>query len=512
MGARKPKILLSVNAKVMLSLFLVFAAFSGGGLWNTNSVIEERLQAALLVKGKTLLRNVELMAKYHIVIESKESLKRTLSNFEKDSDIKFLGVRTRSSNKRFFVKYGSTKQIQAVKKQDVDIKLKDLGHSLYFTKPVVALVGDELDLEGSQKRMERVGVIHLQLSKDSIIQEQHVLFQRNITVILFMAIVLFVLLYLVLFLIFRPVAQLTGFVERLDAESTETVEIRTRDEFAVLGDAFNGMLGRIRAATADLKRQEEEIRKARDMAIEASETKSSFLANMSHELRTPLNAIIGYSEMIAEDTDDYEDLNEIAGDAAKIHRVAKHLLMILNDILDLSKIEAGKLELYKESFDLPVMLVELESIVAPLMEKNQNTFVIEHQELPKEIFSDRVRLHQILFNLLSNAAKFTKKGTISLGLSFLKDAGKNALRFVVKDSGIGMTKEQLDKIFQPFIQADNSTTRKFGGTGLGLSICLKLCDLMGGEISAESEKGTGSTFYFTLPIGQQRVLEGEESQ
>jgi signal transduction histidine kinase/DNA-binding response OmpR family regulator/HAMP domain-containing protein len=230
----------------------------------------------------------------------------------------------------------------------------------------------------------------------------------------------------------------------------------------------------------------------------ASQHKSQFLANMSHELRTPLNAIIGYSEMLQEEAEDlgYEDFTP---DLLKINTAGKHLLTLINDILDLSKIEAGKMDLFLETFELAPMLRDVVTTITPLVEKNANTLAVHHAPDLGAMRADLTKIRQALFNLLSNACKFTTQGTITLAVSREAVAGSDWLTFRVSDTGIGMTSAQMEKLFQAFSQADASTTRQYGGTGLGLAISRHFCQTMGGAITVESAVGQGSTFTIRLP-------------
>jgi signal transduction histidine kinase/DNA-binding response OmpR family regulator len=253
-----------------------------------------------------------------------------------------------------------------------------------------------------------------------------------------------------------------------------------------------------RAAEAELEAARRIAERERQMAEQASRAKSRFLANMSHELRTPLNSIIGFSEMLEEDATAKGDATG-AQDLRKIQGAGRHLLKLINEILDFSKIEAGKATLFIESFDVSRMVRDAAETIRPLIEANGSRLDVQCPASTGTMESDVTKIRQCLFNLLGNAAKFTKNGTIRLAVGRLVREEKQWIEFEISDTGIGMTAEQLGRLFQPFVQADSSTQSQFGGTGLGLAISQQYAWLMGGNISVKSEAGEGSTFTIRLP-------------
>ena len=258
-----------------------------------------------------------------------------------------------------------------------------------------------------------------------------------------------------------------------------------------------GTVGAVMDIT-ERKRIEEELVAAVDAAEDASRAKSAFLANMSHELRTPLNAIIGYSEMLHEELGE-RGLEDLVPDVAKIHGSGKHLLRLINDILDVSKIEAGKMDLLPEIFDAATLVRDVAATIRPLVEDHANSLAVTCSDGIGLMKADLTRVRQVLLNLLSNAAKFTQGGRVALEADRVPMNGSWWVRFRVRDTGIGMSPDQLARLFKAFTQADVSTTRRYGGTGLGLVISRQLCQMMGGEVTVESEPGVGSTFTVLLP-------------
>jgi signal transduction histidine kinase/CheY-like chemotaxis protein len=269
-------------------------------------------------------------------------------------------------------------------------------------------------------------------------------------------------------------------------------------DFGRLIDNFNAMLEEIESRDERLESLVGDLITARDAAQLANTAKSQFLANMSHELRTPLNAIINYAEIIQEDLDSGET-DSVVGDVGKIQSAGVHLLGLINGILDLSKIEAGKMELEAHTFDLTTVIREATDTVRPAAERNGNRLDVSIDGSIGLATTDSFKFRQCILNLLSNACKFTNNGVVSLDAAIISDTGRDFVRVAIRDTGIGMDEKQIASLFQPFVQADASTTRKYGGTGLGLAITHRLVNLMGGRIEVTSAPGVGSVFTFYIP-------------
>ena len=312
----------------------------------------------------------------------------------------------------------------------------------------------------------------------------------------------------------RPVDALTGAAQRI-AESRDyshRAERYDTDELARLTDVFNGMLGQIQQKDHDLRRVNEELEQrvtertqdlkaALDAAEEANRAKSEFLANMSHELRTPLNGILGFSDLLLKGAEEgnLEERNEWL---TVIHKSGDHLLTLVNDILDLSKIDAGHLEPEIISVSCQRLVGDTVSILRPkALEKHIQLHLVFMTPIPQTIQTDPTRLRQVLVNLVGNAIKFTDRGHVKIAVSFVQEHGAGRIRFDIEDTGIGMSPEQMSGIFDPFVQADTSVTRKYGGTGLGLAICQKIVQALDGEITVRSRPGTGSVFSIEFNTG-----------
>ncbi len=291
-------------------------------------------------------------------------------------------------------------------------------------------------------------------------------------------------------------------------KATSRAEVYGPSEIQDMAKALNSMMDVLDERDTRLRKQNDglealviertrEVMKARDAAIRASKHKSAFLANMSHELRTPLNAVLGYTSMVMEDVrDDQFSRESCVDDLTRVENAGQHLLSMINNILDLAKIEAGRMELEFHEVELKHLLQQVEDSVLPLIRGSQNQLEVELNAHTDMVVLDPTKLRQVLVNLLSNASKFTENGVITMKVDYTE----NEIACAIRDTGIGMNQSQRERIFKAFRQADMTTTKNYGGTGLGLTISQRLCVLMGATLSVESKEGVGSSFSFTIPL------------
>jgi signal transduction histidine kinase len=369
-----------------------------------------------------------------------------------------------------------------------------------------------------RQRDETLGAIFAQVGTADLQRafRWHLLFTLALLVVL--ALLALAVSFRVQRVITAPLLDLAKVAREVSLEKDYSVRAvpRGRDEIGALMEAFNGMLGQIQARDAQLgdyrdhledqvsRRTEElftanqELVVAKQRAEEVSRAKSAFLANMSHELRTPLNAIMLYTDLLKEQAAEAGRAQDVA-DLDRILGSADHLLRLINDVLDLSKVEAGRMTVASEPVDLRAAVEEAVQTLRPLAAKQGDSLEADYPAGHPPFLGDLTKLKQILYNLLSNACKFTQNGAVKLQVAPFEKAGAPWLRFTVADTGIGMSAEQLGRLFQDFTQAEESTSRRYGGTGLGLSLSRKLSQLMGGTLEASSREGEGSTFTLELP-------------
>lgn len=447
-----------------------------------------------------------------------------------DADLEF-GVR--SASEKTLNTLSSNKRIRAAAIYDAKGNIfatypMGLPHKSFPSMPLGEK--SELDADGAHtfRKVERngraLGMVYIQGDLKDIRQQ----LLWAVAPLAVSAAIMFILVFLAsLWMkrrIFSPILQLSESARHISEAKDYSIRLEQQEggELGVLTESLNDMLAQIQARDVQLlgyqnsleeqvtQRSEQLLRVntqlliAKERAEEASRAKSAFLANMSHELRTPLNAILLYSELVSDEMEE-RGMQDVLPDLEKIRGAGKHLLSLIDEILDLSKIEAGRMNVYVEECQIQLILADVVATAEPLVTKNRNSFKVEADPSVESIRSDVKMLRQTIFNLLSNAAKFTQDGEVLLQVQ--PDQDPEFVRFSVTDTGIGMTEEQSGRIFQEFTQADDSTTRRFGGTGLGLTLCRKFTELLGGTISVISRPGEGSTFIVRLPRNTQALAK-----
>ncbi|WP_455209324.1 ATP-binding protein [Kaarinaea lacus] len=385
------------------------------------------------------------------------------------------------------------RNIQAGEPAAIGSELEQVTRLVPYTNKIVG--GDSLIAE-----LVLYHEPYLRIIKD---QRKHMLIRFGLIFFIF-GLLLAALIHAI---VTKPISQLLLATKAVsEGDMASRLENHRKDEFGELTEFFNRMLDK-------LQNKQDELSLAVKVAESASNAKSAFLANMSHEIRTPLTAILGFSEMLKEDGVSKNDVQQYV---ESIIRAGNHLQQIINDILDMSKIEAGQLVIENNKVDLFEVLKDCEYLMRPYAEEKQLKFRIKHKfPLPRHIVTDAKRLKQVLLNLCSNAIKFASDGNVDIAVEYNKQ--KQLLQFDVTDTGVGMTQEELERLFKPFSQVDTSTTRQYGGSGLGLCICKELVTSLGGEIACQSRKGIGSRFFFTVnpgPISEEQLVtqhQGDET-
>ena len=390
-------------------------------------------------------------------------------------------------------------------------QIEESNQAWFFSAPVMFIeeTYDEnmVDPNDEESEQQTLGFVYLEYDKQALHEIQQSIFVNNLVIGSIVALILSLAIRLVLKRLTQPLLALSQTMENANklghyskAEEEGALEVQ------YIAQSYNQLMSTLEvqnsalAKSHDTLETEVEIRTqelvvARDSALTASRHKSEFLANISHELRTPLQAIIGYTDLVREDLE-LECMDAQAKDLGKTIRSAHNLLALINNILDLSKIEAGRMDLYLKPVNIKNLVDETIETVIPMSKANGNTIRVELGSLSSTLLLDRQKLMQIFLNLLSNACKFTKDGAITFAIN----NDKHFLHFSVKDTGVGIAKEQQEYIFEQFTQVDGSQTRKFEGTGLGMAITQNFCQLMGGKLAVESELSKGSLFSVQLPI------------
>ena len=387
----------------------------------------------------------------------------------------------------------------------------ETSDAFYFLAPVYTR--DEHSADKSSPFLnnpppsEFLGYVQVVVGKATLHTMQTSIFGNNIGISLLFAMILVFLLNLGIKRMTKPLNDLSEVMKRAEEGKAHVrVKVRGPEEVVHIGEVFNKMMAALEERDRRLRQHNEiletevslrtqELVQARDAALTASRHKSEFLANMSHELRTPMNAIIGYTEMVAEDMD-LEGRGEIVADLRRVLAAARHLLTLINNILDLAKIEAGRMDVHIEAVELRALIDRVIDTIQPMMLKNRNHLDVQLEDNGLALDMDAGKLTQILLNLLSNAAKFTHNGHVTLKAT--RDASMLSIK--VMDTGIGITAEQQKHLFEEFRQADMSSTRNYEGTGLGLAITKRFCDLLGGTIEVGSTLGEGATFAVNIPL------------
>ncbi len=514
---------LSKRIALTSSVILVFFFFTiVVFMWSTQVSREKVSQLQSVIRTQYLVGDIsqqlkELNIRLKVLDTVALAQDKTELNITEQTNLLNSVIATGKSIETLRVTSGSTisEQLNGIESaEEIINQWKELiNYAMEVDRPVqlYSMVAFGSAFDEAETSLEKDGTLLRTLSSSLNVEidEAEALTNRiSMVVFLLSALIALVLAYSLIRYTQKSLAQLRqGTKEWSSGNLTHRIQVTGKGDLSDLGRAFNAM-----AEKLDTTMQQAHAERQR--ADKANRAKSGFLANMSHELRTPMNAIIGYSEMLLEDIEDgvEMDMQEIESDLQKIQSSGKHLLGLINDVLDLSKVESGKMGVYNEQTDLQKLVDDVASTVQPLVEKYDNTLSTSFDLEDSSVCTDVTKFRQILMNLLSNAAKFTRGGKITIETRRYLEQGVDTVSVAVCDTGIGMTPAQLDKVFEEFTQADDSTTREFGGTGLGLSICKKFAHLMHGRIDVESTPGEGTCFTFIVPAIAEPTETGDAAR
>ncbi len=501
---------LSFRKQMMVAFGLGIIAMALLASLATAWVTAQQAKRLLISQGLQVTQNLARQSILALLYESGENAKEAVKATLAFPDVRYVAVI--NGDGRVLIEEGVkvTWHPPVPWKGEGAALARETGLYWHFVAPVYSHKTMESPFVPEGPPPELIGYVHVAMGKDTLLIMQGSIFGNNILISLGFALIFLFLLNILIGRMTQPLLALAEVMRRAEQGATGIrAELQGPMEVLHMAEAFNQMMAALEERDRRLKGQKEalesevairtqEIAQARDAALAASRYKSEFLANMSHELRTPMNAIIGYTEMVVEDLEMEGGHEEMVEDLKRVLKAAHHLLSLLNGILDLAKIEAGRMELHLEEVDLQGLVREVADTIRPMMAKNGNRLQVEVKDGALTI--DAGKLRQILLNLLSNAAKFTQDGEVLLKV----ERTPGELFIQVSDTGIGMSEEQQALIFEAFRQADMSPTRSYQGTGLGLAITKRFCELMGGRIEVESAPGKGSTFtvHIPLPVGK----------
>lgn len=515
-GIRQRVLLLALGPALVIALVL--------GIYFI-SIQMRNLENALIERGAALTRHLAQASEYGVFAGNKAVLQRLIDQIFSEKDVRAVQLSDVAGN--VLIVRGSLTALTSTSTQMIGMETSPDGRALVFHAPVTQLIEQNADvfeqelLGGKQEQLGKpvLGWVHLELSRDSTMAMQQIALVRTSLITVLVLFLGYVAARQLGVSITEPVLVLRDTLERLAsgdmgarAKSGASAELHTLETginamAVALQMAQDNLRQEINEATTELREtlqalelKNHELDIERERAEEANKSKSRFLANMSHELRTPLNAIIGYSEMMEEDAAESGNA-QFVEDLQKVNAAGKHLLGLINDILDLSKVEAGRMTLYMETAEISSLMQYTQSTIRPLAFQNHNNFEVKYPDDIGAMHVDVTKLRQVLFNLLSNACKFTDHGMVGLEARRLRhDDGKDWIMFIVRDTGMGMSEAQIAWVFESFVQADASISREYGGTGLGLALCKRFVELMGGTLEVQSVLGEGSVFTACFPV------------